>query len=100
MSNSNRPDKDDPMAQQARFVTLERPHAMQPVTLYLRPATPLQALLNTQQALTLATEWRTEALDQRMLRMRDRVEIENLQELLADALWDAEQLRKPCGEIE
>lgn len=88
------------MAQQSRFVTLERPHSMQPVTLYLRPVTPLQALLNTQQALTLATEWRTEALDQRMLRMRDRVEIEALRESLADAMWDLEQLRASCGEAE
>jgi hypothetical protein len=95
--NSNRHDKDDLMDQQRRFMTIDRPRGVEPVTLYVRPVTPTQALHNVEMALVLVRDWREEALE---LRLRDRVEIQNLQELLADALWDLEQLRKRCEEAE
>ena len=100
MINSNRHDKDDLMDQQRRFMTIDRPRGVEPVTLYVRPVTPTQALHNVEMALVLVRDWREEALELRTLRLRDRVEIQNLQELLADALWDLEQLRKCCEEAE
>jgi hypothetical protein len=94
--NFSRPDKDDLMDVQSRFVTIERPHALEPVTLFARPLTPLQALVNCANALALAQEWRLEALELRTMRVRDRLEQERAQEALADALFDVEQLRKRC----